>query len=378
MPRMTGKGEAPMNAKRLCIQHAGRLIGLFLSALAVTSCLLVIAAPSATAGTITYDIQAYIDSRDELVFRGTTMQWHHKEGAAPGRHGGANEPTIISSTLNGVPLLDDVNWIPSWPEPPPAEIRYEAWSSVFGGLMPPFPVVDVSIGLSLIEGLDEVTIEQAPAASNNWTLILEFRDWYPGPSWYHIELTLESLTGFWDIALDHWAREEITACVGADIVHGYPDGTYAPTWSVSRAQMAVFISRALAGGDENVPDGPAEATFDDVPTDHWAYKYVEYCVANDIVQGFDPVTYGPAVAVSRDAMAVFIARAVAGDDDSVPDGPAEATFDDVPTDHWAYKYVEYCVAEEIVHGYDPVTYGPTITVSRDQMAVFISRAFNLL
>ena len=92
MPRMTGKGEAPMNAKRLCIQHAGRLIGLFLSALAVTSCLLVIAAPSATAGTITYDIQAYIDSRDELVFRGTTMQWHHKEGAAPGRHGGANEP----------------------------------------------------------------------------------------------------------------------------------------------------------------------------------------------------------------------------------------------------------------------------------------------
>jgi hypothetical protein len=73
--------------------------------------------------------------------------------------------------------------------------------------------------------------------------------------------------------------------------------------------MAVFISRAVAGGDGNVPDGPAEATFDDVPTDYWAYKYVEYCVAENIVQGYDPVTYGPLVPVTRDQMAVFIARA---------------------------------------------------------------------
>jgi hypothetical protein len=141
--------------------------------------------------------------------------------------------------------------------------------------------------------------------------------------------------------------------------------------------MAVFISRALAGGDANVPDGPDTATFDDVPTDHWAFKYVEYCVANGVVQGFDPVTYAPTVIVSRDAMAVFISRAVAGGDGNVPDGPDTATFDDVPTDYWAYKYVEYCVANDIVQGYDPLTYGPTITVTRDQMAVYICRAFDL-
>ena len=182
---------------------------------------------------------------------------------------------------------------------------------------------------------------------------------------------------FPDVSGSHWAALEIAACVVAQIVSGYPDGLYHPDIPVSRDQISVFIARALAGGDENVPDGPDTATFNDVPTDHWGFKYVEYCVITGVVQGFDPVTYGPAVAVSRDAMAVFIARAVAGDDDSVPDGPAEATFDDVPTDHWAYKYVEYCVAEEIVHGYDPVTYGPTVTVSRDQMAVFISRAFDL-
>jgi len=181
---------------------------------------------------------------------------------------------------------------------------------------------------------------------------------------------------FPDVPSDWWASQEIEACVRGGIVAGYPDGRYHPEYSVSRDQMAVFISRALAGA--TVPTGPEEATFDDVPTDHWAYKYVEYCVANGVVQGFDPVTYGPTIIVSRDAMAVFIARAVAGGDGSVPGGPVVPTFNDVPAEHWAYKYVEYCAANDIVHGYDPVTYGPTITVSRDQMAVFISRAFGLM
>jgi len=203
-------------------------------------------------------------------------------------------------------------------------------------------------------------------------------DLVPGDAEYGIDSFVRDLDArFHDVPSCFWAFPHIEACVSAEIVYGYGDNTYHPKYDVSRAQMAVFLSRALAGGDDNVPDGPADATFDDVPTDHWAYKYIEYCVANDIVQGFEPVTYSPTVTVSRDAMAVFISRAVAGGDDNVPAGPDTATFDDVSTNHWAYKYIEYCAAEDIVHGYDPVTYGPTVTVSRDQMAVFICRAFDL-
>ncbi len=183
--------------------------------------------------------------------------------------------------------------------------------------------------------------------------------------------------GFSDVGPSSWAFQQVLLCVDAEIVGGYDDGTYHPDWVVTRDTMAVFIARAAAGGDGCVPDGPVDATFDDVATDYWAYKYIEYCVANDVVQGYDPVTYGPTNVVSRDAMAVFIARAHAGGDAGVPAGPTEATFDDVPTGYWAYKYVEYCAAEDIVHGYDPVTYGPTVPVTRDQMAVFIACAYDL-
>ena len=182
---------------------------------------------------------------------------------------------------------------------------------------------------------------------------------------------------FSDVPLDFWARDQIYGAARANIVEGYPDGTYGPSQAVTRDQMAVYISRALAGGEANVPPGPATATFSDVPADLWAFKYVEYCYAHGVVEGYDPTTYAPDGVVDRAQMAVYVARAVASEDSGVPDGPATATFNDVPTDYWAYKYVEYCKANGIVQGYDPVTYAPDVEVTRDQMAVYVARAFQL-
>ncbi len=86
---------------------------------------------------------------------------------------------------------------------------------------------------------------------------------------------------FPDVPLDYWSYPQVKAVEDANIVKGYSDGTYKPTDPVTRDQMAVYISRALAGGDDQVPTGPATATFSDVPTDYWAFKYVEYAVTQE-------------------------------------------------------------------------------------------------
>jgi len=200
------------------------------------------------------------------------------------------------------------------------------------------------------------------------------------------EVVAEAIEGsfrFSDVPPDHWAYPQIMACAQAGVVGGYDDGTYRPTLPVSRDQMAVFISRALAGGDDHVPTGPALATFSDVPTDHWAFKYVEYAAANTIVGGYDDGTYRPAVEVDRGQMAVFIARAIVTPTDR-PDlpsytPPTEPTFPDVATSHWAYRYIEYIAQPSvaITQGYDDGTYRPDTVVTRDQMAVYVQRAFDL-
>jgi hypothetical protein len=182
---------------------------------------------------------------------------------------------------------------------------------------------------------------------------------------------------FTDVRPGDFGFREIEAVAQAGIVEGYSDGTYRPALVVTRDQMAVFISRALAGGDAEVPPGPAIPSFPDVPRTYWAYRYIEFARARNVVTGFPGGTYQPTVEVDRAQMAVFIARAVAGSDAAVPPGPPTPTFPDVPTDFWAYKHIEFCRAQQIVFGYPDGLYHPEIVVARDQMAVFIQRAFDL-
>ncbi len=61
----------------------------------------------------------------------------------------------------------------------------------------------------------------------------------------------------------------------------------------------------------------------------------------------------------------------------VSPGPTAATFNDVPTTHPAFKYIEALVASGIVQGCGGGNYCPTQYVTRGQMAVFIAIALGL-
>jgi len=113
-------------------------------------------------------------------------------------------------------------------------------------------------------------------------------------------------------------------------------------------------------------------TFADVPFFHWAYSRIEDAVSANIVQGYDDDLFHPEYAVSRDQMAVFIARADTGG--VVPEYLGAAHFLDVPSDHWAYDEVEYCFGRGIVTGYTATLYSPGEIVTRADMAVFMARA----
>ena len=186
-----------------------------------------------------------------------------------------------------------------------------------------------------------------------------------------------SIVIFSDVGCDHWACADTAACYYAGIVSGYPDGTYGPSVPITRDQMAVYICRALVGGDESVPTAPHVASFPDVSEEHWAFLYVEYAVSQQVVQGYSDGEYKPTVELDRGQMAVFMARAMAGSDAAVPDPGGLPSFPDVPADFWSYRHVEYIAGEGVAGGYLDGLYHPENPVDRAQMAVFICRAFDL-
>jgi PKD repeat protein len=213
---------------------------------------------------------------------------------------------------------------------------------------------------------------------------------------YAVSLTVENASGsdtvtrlryvlvtFVDVPPDYWAFSEIMAAVDAGVVAGYVGGSYQPTLPVTRDQMAVYIARALAGGDAQVPAGPATASFPDVATGYWAFKYIEYARSWMVVEGYPDGSYQPLIALDRGQMAAFLARAIAasaGDPGLTGYLPPEVpTFPDMPTSFWAYRYVEYIAAPEraVTRGYADGKYHPEYLCTRDQIAVFVQRGFRL-
>ena len=194
---------------------------------------------------------------------------------------------------------------------------------------------------------------------------------YGGTTYYDMDYTV--VNAFSDLGSNSWAGHEVSSCKQAGIVQG-SNGAYMPGNVVTRDQMAVFMARSLAKGDANVPEYLAAPDFPDVSSTNWAFKYIEYCKAQGIVGGYAD-GYHPELPVDRGQMAAFIARAVCGGDAAVPAGSSVAHFNDVPTDFWAYKYIDCLRSRGLAGGYGGNMYCPNDPVTRDQMAVFVYRSF---
>jgi hypothetical protein len=165
-----------------------------------------------------------------------------------------------------------------------------------------------------------------------------------------------------------WARFYVEQCAGRVpvLVRGYLDGRYGPEISVTRDAMAVFIRRA-----SELDPVPWQDTFSDVPEGFWAAEDIEALADAGVASGYLDGRYRPDWVLTRDQMAVYVARARSYDLPEV----TEDLFRDVPVGFWADREIKACADNGVVGGYPDGYYRPAWSVSRDQMAAFVYRAF---
>ncbi len=189
-----------------------------------------------------------------------------------------------------------------------------------------------------------------------------FNDVYTGPL-------------FDDVPLDHWAYDYIQTLANSGITSGCDANNYCPQDPVTRAQMAVFLEKGMKGSS-HIPPAASGTVFNDVPANYWVASWIEELAADGITSGCGNGNYCPDDNVSRAQMAVFLLKSEHGSD-YIPPAATGTVFDDVSSGHWAASWIEQLVNENITSGCGGNNYCPDANVTRDQMAVFLVKTFNL-
>ncbi|MEK0315050.1 InlB B-repeat-containing protein [Cohnella sp. 56] len=119
--------------------------------------------------------------------------------------------------------------------------------------------------------------------------------------------TTDGLTevSFSDIAA-HWAEASIKQAVSAGIVKGYPDNTFKPGRTVTRAEFAVMLMNAL----KPQGDGAALTFTDKEKIGSWAQKSIAQAVYAGIISGYEDGSFRPNAEITRAEMAAMIAKAL--------------------------------------------------------------------
>jgi hypothetical protein len=139
--------------------------------------------------TITLDVTADIDGRDDLIIVSNTLQWHHFDFTPVGLHNPDYPSTILTTTLDGATDLNAYAWTPTWPD----GTGYGAYSSTFSGLIPALPMENMTVVLDVEQARSMLTLVQLPSASNGYTTIVEFNDDAPASdALYEGKLTFTS------------------------------------------------------------------------------------------------------------------------------------------------------------------------------------------
>ena len=185
----------------------------------------------------------------------------------------------------------------------------------------------------------------------------------------NIQLQVELVESSQEINLtdikSHWAEKNIKQMVASGSVGGYPDGSFKPNSTITRAEFATMLVKAFKLENEG------GKIFADT-ANHWAKNYIARATGSGIVSGYDADTFGPNNLITREQMAVMIAKAAkltnAVEGNAFADGTQIAD--------WAKEAVAKANGNGIISGYPDNTFRPRATATRAEAVTVIVNALN--
>ncbi|TXK82581.1 S-layer homology domain-containing protein [Paenibacillus sp. N3.4] len=146
-----------------------------------------------------------------------------------------------------------------------------------------------------------------------------------------------------DIAAAHWAKGAIDKVTRMGLMDGYPDGSFKPEQTITRAEMSTITARLI---NTATSEG---GSFPDA-IGHWAAAFIQKAKTAGLINGYEDGTFRPDQTLTR-AEAVTLINKLLG---RGPLSGAAKQWKDVSEQHWAYANIQEA---SINHAYEKTNGG---------------------
>ena len=177
-----------------------------------------------------------------------------------------------------------------------------------------------------------------------------------------------------DLNKKHWAYSVIMDMTSKKILSGYPDNTFMPDKTVTRAEFAKILTLTLNLNEKN------NILFQDVTKEHWAYNYIE--VASKYLSAYkgenNTVYFRPSDEAVREDVAVSVVMAAGLQDSSYSLSTLNKFSDKENISENLKKYVAIAVENELMKGNADGTFNPKGKLTRAEVCQLMHNSQSVL
>lgn len=173
----------------------------------------------------------------------------------------------------------------------------------------------------------------------------------------------------------HWSKACIHQLTQRNLISGYPNGTFRPNASVTRAEFAALLTKVFS---EIQPVREAIG-FKDVSARHWAYSAIQFATRAGFLSGYPDATFRPNLLIPRVQVVVALAMGLKCATPATPLSILQQYFDDfTEVPNYAHSTVAAAIVANFVVNYPAVRrFRPNQNATRGEVAAFLCQVLTL-
>ncbi|TBL70078.1 chitobiase/beta-hexosaminidase C-terminal domain-containing protein [Paenibacillus thalictri] len=164
----------------------------------------------------------------------------------------------------------------------------------------------------------------------------------------------------------HWAETSLQTGIAKGYIQGYPDSTFKPDNAITRAEFVTVVNRAFGFTEK------AEVQAKDVDSKNWAYDQIAIALKAGYISGYSDGTIKPGNVVSRQEVAVMLAKVLKLD--TGKDADLSKFKDTAKLPDWSKAAFGAVVSKGVFNGYEDGTLGFEKSLTRAEAVVTLERA----